>query len=477
MTLIVWVIFSKIGLNEKVIKEHTFAWGVFLSMSLYRILPLIATMLEGHSIGYNFILPLSTYGGETLLYLISTLAFYLAIKQKNPLPHLKNILFRCGFYDPANNKILWVIGFIGLALKIYTTINYIEYGNVIGKLLIGFTFLQYAPILIFFPRLIGYNTCNKIVVINKGCIIYTIVLVVASFTTNSREAMIEPIGTFVLLLFLSYINSNKNIRSAINKKYIIIGFFIAIFAIPIINDISLAMLYNRQFRTNDNRAELFIKTLDTFRDEKKMEELRYLKEKKDKTQEGQAINSTTWSETYVKNFALNRYCNLKITDNTLYHAKKVGFANKQMFNDLWIEVIALLPTPILKFIGVNYDKNVRYSRGDKLKALSTNRHPSSSFLITSHLADGLLTFGYWYFPIEFILCFIRFIFLDTFLLRHKGKIYYSIFGLITIFSIFGMFRHAGGCSDILNYMFRGYWQDVILFTIGFALLKKVVAKK
>ncbi|MBR5149790.1 MAG: hypothetical protein IKW61_00655, partial [Bacteroidaceae bacterium] len=49
MTLIVWVIFSKIGLNEKVIKEHTFAWGVFLSMSLYRILPLIATMLEGHS--------------------------------------------------------------------------------------------------------------------------------------------------------------------------------------------------------------------------------------------------------------------------------------------------------------------------------------------------------------------------------------------------------------------------------------------
>lgn len=475
MTAISWLVFSKIGLNERVIREHTFAWLVFLSMSLYRILPLIATMLEGHSIGYNFILPLSTYGGETLLYLISALAFYLAIKHKQPLPYLKNILFRCGFYEPTNNKILWIIGLLGFAIKIYTTLNYIEYGNAIGKMLIGFTFFQYAPILIFFPRLIGGNTCNKIFVINKGCIMYVILLMVASFTTNSREDMIEPIGTIALLLLLSYINSPKDTRHTINKKNIIIGLLITIFTIPIINDLSLAMLYNRQFRTNENRAELFIKTLDTFCDEKKMDDLRSLKEIKD-IKDQQNVNSKTWTETYVKNFALNRFCNLKITDNTLYHAKKVGFANKQMFDDLWIEVIALLPTPILNYLGVEYDKNVRYSRGDKLKALSENHHPHSSKLITSHLADGLLTFGYWYFPIEFLLCFIRFLFLDTFLLRCKEKTYYSMFGLITIFSIFGMFRHAGGCSDILNYMFREYWQDIILFTIGFALLKKISVK-
>lgn len=475
MTIISWVIFSKIGLNEQVIKEHIFSWLVFLSMSLYRILPLIATMIEGNSIGYNFSIPLSTYCGETILYLISALAFYLAIKKKQPLPYLKNILFSCGFYERTNSKTLWIIGLLGLILNIYTTVNYIENGDAIGKTLVGFTFFQYAPILLFFPRLTGDNTCNKMIVLNKTCIIYTILLVISSFATNSREAMIEPIGTFALLLLLSYTNSSKNIRYTINKKYIVIGISIAFFVIPVINDISLAMLYNRKYRKNDNRTELFVKTFDTFRNKEQMEELRSLKEKMD-INAVKEENSIIWSETYVKNFALNRYCNLKVTDNTLYHAKKVGFANKLMFDDFWNEIVALLPTPILNFLHIYYDKNVRYSRGDKLKALSTNRHPFASFLITSHLADGLLTFGYWYFPIEFLLFYLRFLFLDTFLLRHRGKIYYSIFGLITIFSFLAMFRHADGCCDSLGYMLRGYWQDIILFIFGFTLLKKLTSK-
>ena len=104
MTIISWVIFSWLGLNERVIREHTFAWLVFLSMSLYRILPLIATMLEGNSIGYNFVLPLSTYCGETLLYLISALAFYLAINHKRSLIFIKRILYKLGFYEQVNDK-------------------------------------------------------------------------------------------------------------------------------------------------------------------------------------------------------------------------------------------------------------------------------------------------------------------------------------------------------------------------------------
>lgn len=34
MTLICWIIFSKIGLNETTIKEHIFSWLVFLSIEL-----------------------------------------------------------------------------------------------------------------------------------------------------------------------------------------------------------------------------------------------------------------------------------------------------------------------------------------------------------------------------------------------------------------------------------------------------------
>lgn len=472
MTAISWFVFSNIGLNERAIREHTFAWLVFVSMSLYRILPLIATMLEGHSIGYNFVVPLITYCGETLLYLISAMAFYLAINTKNSLLLLKKILFQCGFYERVSNKTLWILGVCGLIGKIYVTINHIEYGNVIGKTIVGFTFFQYAPILICFPKLIGDINSDKIFVFNKKSIIYLILLVILSFATNSREAMLEPIGTFVLLLFLSYLNSSISLRRSLNKGYIIVGVLVSLFIIPILNDISLAMIYNRQFRTNTNRAEIFIRTIETLQDKEKIAELRFLKEKNDH-KAAKNESSRTWSETYVSNFALNRYCNLKVADNTLYHAQKVGFANKQMFDDFWLEIVALLPTPILKFINVNYDKNNRYSRGDKLKALSTNRHPFASFLVTSHLADGLLTFGYWYFPIEFFLFYIRFLFLDTFILNNKGKIYYSVFALISIFTFFAMFRHGPGGGDSLSYILREYWQDVILFIVGFSLLKKI----
>ena len=472
MTAISWFIFSKIGLNERIIKEHTFAWLVFLSMSLYRILPLIATMLEGHSIGYNFVVPLSTYSGETLLYLISALAFYWAVKSKRSLLFLKRTLFHCKFYECVSCQILWIFGILGLICKIYVTLNHIEYGDVLGKTIVGFTFFQYAPILNCFPVLIGDKNRNKIVVLDKTSIFYLILLVILSFAANSREAMLEPIGTFVLLLFLSYLNSPKSIRYTINKGYIIVGVLVVLLIIPLLNDISLAMLYNRQFRTEINRTELFIKTFETFRDEMKMEELRLLKEKRDiKAVKTEA--SSTWSETYVNNFALNRYCNLKVADNTLYHAKKVGFANKKMFDDFCIEIVALFPTPILNFLNIEYDKNVRYSRGDKLKALSSNRHPFVSYLVTSHLADGLVTFGYWYFPIEFLLFFIRFLFLDTFLFNYKGNIYYSVFGLITIFSFLAMFKHAGGCCDSLSYITRWYWQDIIIYLIGFSLLKNL----
>ena len=475
MTTIAWIIFCKIGLNEKVIREHTFAWLVFLSMSLYRILPLIATMLEGNSIGYNFVVPLSTYCGETLLYLISALAFYLAINRNQSLQILKKILYNCGFYERTNKKALWILGIFGFIINIYTTTNYVEIGDVIGKTLVGFTFLQYAPILICFPILLGDNNYQKIIALNKVSVIYITILIIFSFAKNSREALLEPIGTFALLFFISYINTPRTHRRLINKKHIIVGLLSAFFLVPILSDISLAMIYNRQYRTNENRAELVIKTFDTFRDKKLMEELRLLKEKNEinavKTE-----SSKTWSETYVNNFALNRYCNLKVTDNTLYHAKKIGFANKQLFYDFWLEIVAILPAPILSFLDINYNKNIRYSRGDKLKALSTNRHPFASFLVTSHLADGLLTFGYWYFPIEFLLFFIRFLFLDTFLLNHKGKIHYSIFGLITIFSFLAMFRNAGGCCDSLSYLLRGYWQEVILFIIVFISLKRISVK-
>lgn len=475
MTLICWIIFSKIGLNETTIKEHIFSWLVFLSMSLYRILPLLATLLECHSIGYNFVNPIETYLGETCLFLISALAFYLATNQKKALISLKIRLYKCGFYDRVSDNTIWCLGILGLIIRFYLMSTHIQIGDIIGKALSGFTFFQYAPIMLFFPSLYKMSKLKKIIVFNKGGVIYFIFIILLSFATNSRYAILEPFGTFALLFLLSYIQHPSRLRQNINKKYIILGIFIIIFLIPFVSDVSLAMLANRGIRGKVSTSELFSNTINTYLDRDKMNLLRKIKDEKNLTTLKEQPKE--WSENYVSNFALNRYCNMRVSDNTLYHAKKVGFANEKMYSDFWNEIIALLPSPILNSLGIQYNKNERYSRGDKLKALSTNSPPFASYLVTSHLADGLLTFGFLYFPIEFFLFYLRFLFLDTFIIKHNKRVIYSILGLTTIFSFLAMFRNAGGACDSLPYLLREYWQDIILFLIGFSILKKLFDNK
>lgn len=474
MTWICWHIFSRIGLNQTIIQEHIFSWLVFLSMSLYRILPLFATMIEGHSIGYNFVVPIDTYTGETVLYLFSALAFYLAIKHQRPLNGLKRLLFKYQFYTSTSNKIIWALGIIGLIIRLYLLNANTQFGDIIGKTLSGFTFFQYAPIILFFPTLYQWKQNQsqyRILIFNRKACFYLLFIIILAFATNSRYAIIEPFGTFALLFLLSYLQSPIKLRKTIHKKHILLGGIAIIFIIPFMSDVSLAMIANRGTRDYISKTELFHNTISTYLDDEKMESLR--KQESQHDLETNNLSNKEWSETYVNNFALNRYCNLKVTDNTLYHAQKIGFANNLMYYDFWNEIIALLPTPILKLLNINYNKSLRFSRGDKLKSLSTGTALFSSYLVTSHLADGLVTFGYFYFPIEFLLFYLRFLFLDTFLIKNKNKIHYSLFGLITIFSFLAMFRNAGGCCDSLAYILRGYWQDIILYMIGFLFLKKI----
>ena len=471
MTWICWNVFSRLGLNETHIREHFFGWLVFLSMSLYRILPLLATMLEGHSIGYNFVVPIATYIGETILYLISALAFYWAVNCKNALSGLKTFLDKCGFYARISDRQVWLLGFIGLIINVYIMSAHVQIGDVVGKTLQGFTFFQYAPFMLFFPALYQkrQNNC-RIIIFNKLGGVYFLFTILLAFATNSRYAILEPFGTFALLFFLSYIQYPLELRSKIGKKYIVFGLLAIVFVIPFVSDVSLAMLANRNIRDSVSKTELFSKTIDTYFDDDKMATLRKMKEIT-----GIKVireNKEEWSEKYVDNFALNRYCNMRVTDNTLYHAQKVGFANLEMYANFWNDIIVLLPTPILNFLKITHNKNERYSHGDMLKSLSTGHTIFKSYLVTSHLADGLVTFGYLYFPIEFILFFFRFLFLDTFLIKRGHRIFYSIFGLITIFSFLAMFRNAGGCCDSLPYLLRGYWQNIILYLIGFFFLMK-----
>ena len=64
--------------NEKFIRQYPFVFCIYLSMFMYRYLPLIATLIENKPITFGFESPFETFFYEIVLFVVSSLAVYLA---------------------------------------------------------------------------------------------------------------------------------------------------------------------------------------------------------------------------------------------------------------------------------------------------------------------------------------------------------------------------------------------------------------
>lgn len=464
MTLICWILFVNLGLKKDIIHKHFFAWLMFLSMSLYRILPLYATLLEGKPISYGFYNSTDTFTGESFLYIISLFSFLLAVKRRHYNMKMHHLLNKIDYYDPVPDLALWILGLIGLFSLFFVLASRVQIGDVFGKFLSAFIFLQNAPILLFFPSLYKKKS-NKLFNNNIYLWVYFIVLVIVNFATNSRFAVLIPFGTFVLLFILVYVVHPKRM-AIISSKYIILSLLVLFFVFPFLSDISVAILAVRYYRAESGPIEMFKRTLDVYLDSDQMEKL-YKEKEALSNRGGDEDYKEEWTENYVNNFALNRYCNIRVTDATLYYKNQIGNANPKMLGFFKESVLKLLPSPVLHSLGLSVDKSKTFSQGDYLYYLATDNYSAlGSLRVTSHLADGLATFGYFYFPIQFVLFYICFLILDCFSVLTKSGIRFSVFGLISIFSFFGMFKNANGCFGELSFILREFPQFILISWIG-----------
>ncbi len=467
MTAICWILFSTYGLRKSLVKRHFLAWLMFLSMSMYRILPLYATLIEGKPISYGFSMSSRTFWGETVLYVISLLAFLLAARRRRFNMKLQVWLNKIDYYDTVPDSVLWLLGFIGIFSQLYVFRSQVVIGDVFGKFVSAFIFLQTAPILLFFPSLYKKN-CNIFFRNNLYIWIYFIFIVLVNFATNSRHSVLAPFGTFTLLFILVYVMNPRKL-TAFFSKYVVISLLALFFIVPFLSDISVAILAVRGYRSSSSPIEMLKRTVDIYTDSYQMENLYRQKEALSK-KGGNEDYGNEWTETYIDNFALNRYCNMRVTDATLYYQDRIGLANPKMLHSFKESVLKLLPTPVLNALGISVDKSKSYSQGDYLFYLATgNSSALGSLRVTSHLADGLATFGFFYFPIQFFLFWICFLLLDCFSVLTKSGIRFSIFGLISIFVFFGMFRNASGCFGELSYILREFPQFILISWIGLKL--------
>ncbi len=460
MAVIAYAVFM-LFLKEKYIRIYPFAFIMYLSMFMYRFLPLIATMVEGKPISYGFERPFETFIYEIILFLVSSLAFYLACRTTKRTENnlFQKVLYRAKFFE-ITPAIIWGMGVVGFIIRLYNfSAGDVEYGDVGGKFFSGLDHLMYAPLLLIFPSLLNLNYSKNKIVWGYASLIFMI-----NIASNSRQSIIAPIAVIALLFFLFIVVNNIRITKIISPLKLVVLSFFFILVINLLSDLSLAMLYTRAVRSEVNKLELFEKTIDLV---KNRELINRLREAKDNKNKGLISYQEGWTEDYLDNFMLARYANMRISDETLYYAEKKGYANRQMQKNFMSKLKAILPTPVLSFFNEHLDKNdLEYSRGDILYGSGFG-----GYRVTSHLGDGLATFSYWYFPIQLLVFFLMFKLFNSYIYFRKLVPLYSPYGLMSIFMVLGKFRNAQGIAGDITFILRGYLQGIVTYLVIFYIVR------
>ncbi|MEP2058453.1 MAG: hypothetical protein ABJJ05_11645 [Maribacter litoralis] len=429
-------------------------------------------MAEGKPITYGFERPYHTFIGEIILFLISSMAFYLACNPKKEFIRnnlIQKILVKVKFYE-INPPIIWAMGLIGVLIKIYNlSKGGADYGDVIGKFLEGLEYLMFAPICLLFPSLLTIKYSQK-----RTVYLYCAILIIINIASNKRHLIITPIGTIAVLFLLYLIFNNLKLTKLVTPLKLVLGGLLLLLSLTALTNLSTAMLHTRstmlnnsEQRKNGDKLKAFEKTLETLQNESLMKRLNNSKHKIDRAP---TIYHQSWTEDYLENFMLARYANLRITDQTIYYAEKIGYGNTKMQEHFKTSLIALFPSPILKIFGIHFDKSANeFSRGDLLSGRGLG-----GYKITSHLADGLATFNLWYFPIQLITFFLIFKLLNSLVIISSQTIIYAPLGLMDVFGFLGKFRNANGITNDFAFLIRGFIQSIVTYLIIYHLIRFIL---
>lgn len=462
MCIFSWWTFSTFFLKRSIILRHPFGWLFYLSMVLYRFLPLIATFCEWKPVTYGFENPSITLWSEMLLFGLQSFAFFIVCYgNQSVFSSLNTLLLKVGFFTSYRERTIWCMAGIGFCSSLLS--RGANYGDIGAKFIAPLADLRYIPLILFFPSLYKAKKSNPS---KKILIAYFVFLELFSLTGNSREGLLIPLATVAILAFMNALvrDVHLNIHSLLRKAPLYLLILVA--AVHLLQAISDSMLSNRGLRSELSSTELM---------KSQLSDIAYTESPA--RDNNFASYDEGWNEVYVDNFMLNRYCNMRISDETLHYAMQLDgwntLGNAEMRDVFFVDIILQIPTNILRILSINYDKsNFAFSQGDYLYSLSTSSQIQVGYRVASHIGLGMACFGLLYFPIQFFLLLFCFYFLDTIVIN-RHMIVYSLAGLANVFMFLGRFRNANGCFTDAAYLVRGYWQFVLLNGIAFYVARTI----
>ncbi len=438
-------------------------------------IPLVAQSLCGRSFLYDLHDPAPTFIWIFLTHavMVGTHAVYAALPAlRQPARVLAMRVFAplTIFRTPTQAE-LWILGAIGLGATLYTQVSYvnaIEYGDVGGKALAGFSYFSVFPFLIPFRRLFsggkGLDTLSAL----PALVAYFGVVLVVALATNKRLtfsfiglSLIVTVMLFSAMGRLKLSNRAKiTIAAVLLVSAPVLGFF---------ENLATAMEMVRGAKGSLSGLGYINATVDQLGDQASIDRWR-------KDNEAQQSGALDYTEDYIPITLLNRLVFLKYTDLTMTASEYVGDPQRALLKqDFVTRVEALLPTPVAQALGINIDKlSMEHSAGDIYQEVASG-HEGASFLTGSSVTYGRDVLGRFWLPGMALIYLLVFNAFDSLVISVRGRL---VIAPVAILFLFNLFIHGGvndSIADLIGDATRGLLQNVILYVVVVTVIRVLLS--
>ena len=441
----------------------------------FYFMPLLMTLVEGKPLTFRFQNPYLTFNYQLLNLVMLILAFRLCLRIYRPNNVLSKLWNKIGYFTPPSDKQIWVMGFIGIFSQVFlltimgTEDAEAENLGFLGHLLGVTKVFACFPILLLFKKLYSNNTFTKTE--KRPIIIYLVVLAALGLATGKRTMIFSSFVTIAMCYIVPLFSENKKFFS---RKSVVYGFIAVFLVTGPIADLAAAMALGRDNQGQTGAGKTFDNIIELYQDKEKLHTLYNLMLAR--TDNG-GDNLSGWSEYYVDNIMMDRFCNLRVCDMTIGYAKKLGFDNYVMHEYMGNQVLFVLPTPILQSLGIHVNKfELQYTPGDLLSMESLNLRSYHGYRVAGDVGVGLYLWGEMYFVYAFFIYFAMFFFLSSLVKTNFNStlLVFPLPVLCDFFRYFLFFNNATGIVGVVTTLLRTGWQAIVVYCVVVFIIRKIV---
>lgn len=441
----------------------------------YYFLALPITLIENKPLTFNFEVPYLTWGNHFISITVIVIAYKISIKlyrQKNTLTYIWK---KIGYFSVPSETVIWILGFLGLTAFIYNMTIFRfkgdvqSTGNLMSIIIDCVQTFVICPICLYFKQLYGDTSLSSST--KKFVKFYIVLFAIIGIATTRRGPIFSAFLSIALIYIYLIIINNKKILTKRNIFLILLGLYLVTGPMA---DLAAAMIINRQLQGQTSVEKTFDAVWKTYNDK---ELLHNSYQAVSAFEDNGGDNSVGWSEYYIDNIFLDRFCNLRVIDATLYNAKVAGFNNRrghEYFTEYWINQ---LPSPITKALDLK--KTVHYTVTDEMLNQNFKGRIYSNFgnKVGGETGIGLYMFGYNYYLLAFIIYLIFFYVMNTFCISKANSVIFPLPVVMSFMSYCLVFNNANGIFTVIDTFTRPKFNLILIYCILIFILTLFMGKK